>query len=221
MAVEDRQLHAHFQPAARRIRNGTQLQQSHTLLPADETIPLRLGMQDKTIRRDLVHYRGFSTKRPVVVYMSLSHHVSGSTAASFAAFVECAVFGGLQTPPVVCAQALYQRKQTRKADIYIGWARERSMRRMESHLNRIWKNQRVRSGEAGHIWKELDDTAFRRKHREVSFPSQALVKHIKGQRSNSSTLPALQFVRRLTDPKEAFDSISSGSPVTELSGSSD
>jgi hypothetical protein len=208
MAVEDRQLHAHFQPAARRIRNGTQLQQSHTLLPADETIPL------KTIRRDLVHYRGFSTKRPVVVYMSLSHHVSGSTAASFAAFVACAVF-------VVYAQALYQRKQTRKADIYIGWARERSLRRMESHLNRIWKNQRVRSGEARHIWKELDDTAFRRKHLEVSFPSQALVKHIKGQRSNSSTLPALQFVRRLTDPKETSDSTSSGSPVTELSGESD
>jgi hypothetical protein len=173
--------------------------------------PSHFVLECKTIRRDFVHYRGFSTKRPVVVYMSLSHHVSGSTAASFAAFVECAVFGGLQTPPVVYAQALYQRKQTRKADIYIGWARERSMRRMESHLNRIWKNQRVRSGEARHFWKELDDTAFRRKHREVSFPSQALVKHIKGQRSNSSTLPALQFVRRLTDPKEASDSTSSGS----------
>ena len=183
--------------------------------------PSHFVLKCKKIRRDLIHYRGFSTKRPVVVYMSLSHHVSGSTAASFAAFVECAVFGGLQTPPVVYAQALYQRKQTRKADIYFGWARERSLRRMESHLNRIWKNQRVRSGEARHIWKELDDTAFRRKHREVSFPSQALVKHIKGQRSNSSTLPALKFVRRLTDPKETSDSTSSGSPVTELSGESD
>jgi hypothetical protein len=91
------------------------------------------------IKLDLTHYRGFSTKRPRAVYMSLSRYVSGSTAAAFAAFVECEVFGGLQTPPVVYAQAKYKRKRVKKAtpsfrNVDIGYARELSMRRMNADM---------------------------------------------------------------------------------------
>jgi hypothetical protein len=91
------------------------------------------------IKLDLTHYRGFSTKRPRAVYMSLSRYVSGSTAAAFAAFVECEVLGGLQTPPVVYAQAKYKRKRVKKAtpsfrNVDIGYARELSMRRMNADM---------------------------------------------------------------------------------------
>jgi hypothetical protein len=130
--------------------------------------PIKPSLFVKECRRihfDLIRYRGFSTKRPLAIYMSVSRHVSGSTAAAFAAFVECEVFGSRQTPLVVYAQAKYKRKRVRNSapsftNIFIGYARERSMKRMDLGLEGGWKERRIPYGEAKVIWKRLEEASL-------------------------------------------------------------
>jgi hypothetical protein len=113
----------------------------------------------REIRRNLEYTCRTLQRRPLVIYMSLSRNTKGSTAAAYAAFVECTVFGSMQTPPVVYAQAKYdQRKRSGTIlasvrDVYVSYARMLNMRRMSRRSNRGLTDRPVESDEAGRIWK--------------------------------------------------------------------
>jgi hypothetical protein len=123
----------------------------------------------REIRRNLEYTCRILQRRPLTIYMSLSRNTKGSTAAAYAAFVECTVFGSLQTPPVVYAQAKYdQRKQSGTIlasvhDVYVSYTRKLNMRRMSRRLNGGLTDRPVESDEAGRIWEEQKNARLYRR----------------------------------------------------------
>ena len=157
----------------------------------------------KKIRRHLEHY-GTLQSRPLLIYMYIprSRCLSGSTAAAFAAFVECSLFGSLQDPPVVYAQTGHDREMRRNQgtdffiDVCISHARELGMKRMKWYPSTQSKETLIRADEAKSIWKKLEEAP---KSKETVFQHQTLVKKRRGQRQDPSTLPTCAPLCNPTD----------------------
>jgi hypothetical protein len=109
----------------------------------------------REIHRNLEYYCGTLQRRPLAIYMYLAResYACSSGAAVFAAFVECAVFGSLQNPPVVYAQATdYSEKAIA---VFISHARELGVRCSRQSLSEHWYERVVLAGEAKELWKKL------------------------------------------------------------------
>jgi hypothetical protein len=109
----------------------------------------------REIRRDIEYYCGTLQRRPLAIYMYLSResYACGSGAAAFAAFVERAVFGSLQNPPVVYAQTRYDSE--RSTAIFISHARVLGVRRLRHSMAGRWYEGLVLAGETRERWKKL------------------------------------------------------------------